>query len=164
VTLDGELVCLRDGGRPDFAQLRRRLAGSARHRQLVTLQLFDVLRVDGCSTRALPYRDRRTLLEELALDGPVRRTPASVVVARSEDFAAHVAELGLEGVVAKRLNSRYLPGRRSSGWIKHKIRREERLAVTGVRRSPEGRTEAVFVARRLPDGSIKSAGAIELAR
>ncbi len=125
-------------------------------------QAFDVLHLDGCSTRALPYRDRRTLLDDLALDGPAWRTPASIIVQRPEEFVSRVAELGLEGVVAKRLDSRYLPGRRSVGWIKHKLRREERLAVTGVRRSSEGRTEAVFVARRLPDGSTRSAGAVEL--
>jgi bifunctional non-homologous end joining protein LigD len=162
VTLDGELVCLRDDGRPDFLPLRRRLAGGARNRQPVLLQVFDVLHIDGYSTRALPYRDRRALLDELALDGPAWRTPASIVVQRPGEFVARVEELGLEGVVAKRLDSTYRPGRRSSSWIKHKLRREERLAVTGIRRSPEGRTEAVFVARRLPDGTIRSAGAIEL--
>ena len=51
----------------------------------------------------LPYRERRALLEELALDGPAWRTPASVAVDRAEDFVSRVAELGLEGVVAKRL-------------------------------------------------------------
>jgi bifunctional non-homologous end joining protein LigD len=162
VTLDGELVCLREDGRPDFARLRRRLTGSARDRQPAMLQVFDVLHLDGCSTRGLPYRERRTLLDELALDGPAWRTPASVVVERPEEFVARVAEIGLEGVVAKRLDSTYLPGRRTSSWVKHKLRREQQLAVTGIRRSPEGRTEAVFVARRLPDGTIRSAGSIEL--
>jgi bifunctional non-homologous end joining protein LigD len=162
VTIDGELVCLRDDGRPDFLQLRRRLTGSARNRQPVMLQAFDVLHVDGRSTRSLPYRDRRALLDELALDGPAWRTPASIVVERPEEFVARVTELRLEGVVAKRLDSRYRPGRRSSSWIKHKLRREERLAVTGLRRSPEGKADAVFVARRLPDGTVRSAGAIEL--
>jgi ATP-dependent DNA ligase len=90
VTLDGELVYLRDDGRPDFAPLRRRLAGSARHARPVVLHVFDVLHLDGRSTRQLPYRDRRTLLDELALDGPAWRTPASIVVQRSEDFVARV--------------------------------------------------------------------------
>src|SRR5262249_8346924 len=111
VTVDGELVCLRADGRPDFAQLRRRLTGSTAHRHPAVLQLFDVLHLDGCSTRALPYRERRALLEELALDGPAWRTPASVVVERTEDFVARVEELGLEGVIAKRLGSTYLAGR-----------------------------------------------------
>jgi bifunctional non-homologous end joining protein LigD len=126
------------------------------------LQVFDVLHLDGRSTRELPYQDRRTLLDELGLDGPAWRTPTSIVVERPEDFIARVVELGLEGVVAKRLNSRYLSGRRSRGWIKHKLRREELLAVTGIRRAHDGRTEAVFVARRLPNGTMRSAGAIEL--
>jgi ATP-dependent DNA ligase len=162
VTLDGELVCLRGDGRPDFARLRRRLSGRARSPQPVVLQVFDVLHLDGRSTRALTYCERRVLLDELALDGPAWRTPTSVVVERAEDFVARVAELGLEGVVAKRLHSPYLPGRRSRAWVKHKLRRQEHLAVTGLRRSREGRAEALFVARRLPDGSFTGAGSIEL--
>ena len=162
VILDGELVCLRDDGRPDFARLRHRLTGSRVNRRPVVLQVFDVLHLDGRSTRALPYRERRALLDELALDGPAWRTPASLVVERSEAFVAEVDRLGLEGVVAKRLDSRYTPGRRTPAWIKHKLRRDERLVVTGVRRRPDGRTEALFVARQLDDGSLIRAGSIEL--
>ena len=162
VTLDGELVCLRGDGRPDFAPLRRRLTGSANRRQPVVLQLFDVLHLDGNSTRPLRYLERRSLLDELALDGPAWRTPASLVVERTEDFVGQVEELELEGVVAKRLNSRYIPGRRCSSWVKLKLRREERLAVTGIRRTREGHVEAIFVARPHPDGSFTGAGAVEL--
>jgi len=126
------------------------------------LQAFDLLHLDGKSTRVLPYVERRSLLEELALDGPAWRTPASVVVERSEDFVALVEELGLEGVVAKRLSSTYLPGRRCTAWVKRKIRREERLAVTGVRRNRDGHVHAIFVARHQTDGSFTGAGAIEL--
>ena len=54
VTLDGELVCLRADGNPDFAWLRRRLSGSARCYP-ATLQVFDVLHLAGRSTRALTY-------------------------------------------------------------------------------------------------------------
>jgi ATP-dependent DNA ligase len=126
------------------------------------LQLFDLLHLDGRSTRPLPYEERRALLDELALDGPAWRTPASMVVQRSEDFVARVAELGLEGVVAKRLSSTYLPGRRCTSWVKYKLRRKERLAVTGIRRNRDGHVEAVFVARRQTDGALTGAGAIEL--
>ena len=162
VTLDGELVCLRPDGQPDFAQLRRRLSGSTTRRRPAMLQAFDLLHLDGNSTRARPYAERRSLLEELALDGRAWRTPASVVVERSEDFVARVEELGLEGVVAKRLSSTYLPARRCTAWVKRKLRREERLAVTGVRRNRDGHVDAIFVARRQTDGSFTRAGAIEL--
>jgi len=70
--------------------------------------------------------------------------------------------LGLEGVVAKRLTSTYIPGRRCTAWLKHKLRREERLAVTGIRRNREGHVQAIFVARRRSDGSFTGAGAIEM--
>lgn len=162
VTLDGELVCLRGDGRPDFARLRHRLTGSRLDRRPSMLQVFDVLHLDGNSTRPLPYAERRALLAELALDGPAWRTPASVVVERAEDFVARVEELGLEGVVAKRLSSTYIPGRRCTAWVKHKLRRHERLTVTGIRRTREGLVEAIFVVRHQPDGSFTGAGAVEL--
>jgi ATP-dependent DNA ligase len=57
-------------------------------------------------------------------------------------------------VVAKRLDSVYLAGRRSRSWVKHKLRRGEHLAVTGVRRDGDGRFDAVFVARQLADGAL----------
>lgn len=161
VTLDGEVVCLRSGGRPDFSRLRRRLSGSSQGHPAM-LQVFDVLHLDGRSTRALPYRERRMLLAELALDGPAWRKPANIVVDESDEFVSRVAELGMEGVVAKRLDSAYASGRRTAAWVKHKLRREEQLAVTGVRRSRDGRLEALFVARRRVDGSFDRAGSIEL--
>ena len=162
VTLDGELVCLRSDGRPDFARLRHRLTGSARHRYPAMLQVFDLLHRDGYSSRHLPHSARRALLEELSLDGPAWRTPASVVVERSEDFVARVEELGLEGVVAKRPSSTYIPGRCCTAWVKQELRRHERLAVTGVRRTRDGHVEAIFVARHQPDGSFTGGGAVEL--
>ena len=64
--------------------------------------------------------------------------------------------------MAKRLGSTYLPGRRCTAWVKHKLRREERLAVTGIRHSAAGKAETVFVGRHLPDGSFTTAGSIEL--
>jgi bifunctional non-homologous end joining protein LigD len=164
VTLDGELVCLRPDGQPDFTRLRHRLTGSAAHRHPAMLQVFDVLHLDGHSTRSRPYLERRALLQELALDGAAWRTPASVVVERSDDFVAGVEALGLEGVVAKRLSSTYIPGRRCTAWMKHKLRREERLAVTGIRRRREGHVDAIFVARHQADGSFTGAGSGERGR
>ena len=162
VTLDGELVCLQEDGRPDFARLRQRLAGTGARRHPAMLQIFDVLHLDGHSTRALRHAERRALLDELALDGLAWRTPASLLIAEPDDFVARVAELELEGVVAKRRESKYLTGRRSAAWVKHKLRRDERLTVTGIRRTREGRIEAIHVARRRADGTFTGAGSIEL--
>ena len=70
-----------------------------------------------------------------------------MVVERSEDFVARVEELGLEGVVAKPFGSTYIPGRRRTAWVKHKLARVECLAMTGVRRTSDAVAKAVFVAR-----------------
>jgi bifunctional non-homologous end joining protein LigD len=94
--------------------------------------------------------------------GPAWRTPASIVVEDARDFVARVDQLGMEGVVAKCLDSKYTPGSRSAAWIKHKCRREARLAITGARRSNDGWIEALFVARPRRDGSLARAGSIEL--
>ena len=108
VILDGELVCLDDEGRPDFGALRARLAGPARRvngaARPVTLMTFDVLHLDGLAVRRLSYARRRELLGGLQLDGPVCRTPR-YFVGDLDRVVAAVAEQGLEGVVAKRLES-----------------------------------------------------------
>jgi len=83
----------------------------------------------------------------------VWRTPASEVVERSEDFVARVEELGLEGVVAKRLGSTYIPGRRCTAWVKHKLPRVECLAMTGFG-EPVTRWPRQCSWRALPDGSL----------
>jgi bifunctional non-homologous end joining protein LigD len=114
VMLDGELVCLGPDGRPDFSRLRRRLVGSNSPRYPAMLHVFDVLHLDGRSTRALPYRERRALLAGLAFDGPAWRTPASIVVDEAGEFVSRVANLGMEGIVAKRLDSLYASGRRTA--------------------------------------------------
>jgi hypothetical protein len=107
------------------------------------LQVFDVLHMDGRSTRRLPYRERRALLAELGLDGPAWRTPASIVFDEPDEFVSRVTALGMEGAVAKRVDSRYFSGRRTAAWVKNKLRRDGQLAVTGTRSSADGTLEAV---------------------
>src|SRR3712207_1581327 len=120
---------------------------------------FDVLHLDGRSTQAFPYRERRSRLDELALDGPLCRTPESFI-GRSGDLLAATAKHGLEGVVAKRLSSRYEPGRRSGAWLKHKHRRREAFVVTGC--CPPGSVSRMpsSLARLTEDGGLRPAGRV----
>jgi bifunctional non-homologous end joining protein LigD len=147
VLLDRELVCLGADGSPDFASLLRRLRALAdkarRHaeRSADTYLAFDLLHLDGRSTRELPYERRRELLPDLGLDdGRSWRTPRHFVTDTQRVLAA-TRERGLEGVVAKRLGSPYVPGARNGAWVKHKHRRTESFLVTGwsprERRRPE---------------------------
>ncbi|MFN2617509.1 MAG: non-homologous end-joining DNA ligase [Thermoleophilaceae bacterium] len=124
--LDGEVVALDEHGRPSFERLQTRMhlaSDSAVRRRMrdtpVTYVIFDLLYLDGHSTAPLAYEERRRLLDELELEGSHWRAPA---YHRGEGKALLGAtrELGVEGVVAKRLDSTYEPGRRTGAWLKVK--------------------------------------------
>jgi bifunctional non-homologous end joining protein LigD len=135
--LDGEVVAFDTEGRPDFGRLQRRMhlaSESAVRRRMrdtpVAYMLFDLLYFNGHSTLDLPYSERRALLDELGLEGPNWRTPAY----HAGDGAALLEasrERGLEGIVAKRLDSRYEPGRRSGAWLKIKNVRRQEVVIGG---------------------------------
>jgi bifunctional non-homologous end joining protein LigD len=135
--LDGEIVALGAGGNPSFQRLQRRMHLVSPHDvharmadTPVVFLAFDVLRLGGELTLELPYTERRARLERLALAGNNWQTPPSL--AGDGDTVARVSkERGLEGVVAKRLDSRYEPGRRSRHWLKIKNKQRVELLVGG---------------------------------
>ena len=115
--LDGELVA--DAGRAsDFYRLGPRL-WSRKGTEGVSLAIFDVLCLDGDLLTARPYRERRGVLEGLALAGPSWCTVSSFASDLRDVFDA-CAALDLEGVVAKKLDGVYRPGKRSNDWLKVK--------------------------------------------
>jgi len=112
--LDAELVAPGARGVPDFSRLQRRTSATD-----LRLYVFDVLYLDGRSLLRVAYRHRRTVLEALAPLLHAAEMPARYD-ARPREALRRSADDGLEGVVAKRLNSRYADGTRSDAWIKHK--------------------------------------------
>ena len=137
VVLDGEIVALDEAGHPSFGLLQHRMhitsPGEAAHRAAevpVELVLFDVLQVGDRSTVGLPLSDRRTVLRSLADDLPPGVQVAAVFDDGPELLAA-AAHQGLEGVIAKRAGSLYLPGRRTSDWVKVKVQRRQEMVVGG---------------------------------
>ena len=135
--LDGEIVSFDEQGRPSFERLQRRMhvTSSSAIRRLaeeepVSYVIFDLLFLDGHSTIELPYRERRALLEELGLKGAAWQTPA-YHAGEGRALLAAAAEQRLEGVVAKRLNSPYRPGRRSDEWLKVKNVNRQELVIGG---------------------------------
>ena len=92
--------------------------------------IFDLLYLDGRTTLELPYRERRALLEELELQGPAWQTPA-YHAGEGRELLAAAAEQRLEGVVAKRLDSPYRPGRRTDEWLKIKHVNRQELVIGG---------------------------------
>ncbi|TML64192.1 MAG: DNA ligase [Actinobacteria bacterium] len=135
--LDGEIVAFDDEGRPSFQQLQSRLnVGSPvavrelAQRVPVCYVVFDVVWLDGDDLTKLTYEERRRRLEELALNGPAWQTPA-YHPGDGEALLEATRERGLEGVMAKRLDSTYTPGRRSPAWVKVKNVRGQELVVGG---------------------------------
>ena len=135
--LDGELVALDDHGVPSFERLQPRMQAHGRTAvekgmatQPVVLMVFDVLWLAGHSTCELPYTERRTLLERLELAGPSWQTPPTTF-GGGDDVLETSRALGLEGVVAKRVDSVYRPGRRSDAWRKVKTTLGQELVVGG---------------------------------
>ena len=112
---DGELI-FAAGRAEDFYRLHGALG---RHHGDVTFAVFDVLSIDGRSTIALPYLERREILEGLGLSGQGWFTVPRFGVSADEVLPA-CERLGIEGVMAKRLNSVYRPGARSRQWLKFK--------------------------------------------
>ena len=130
--LDGELVAFDDEGRPSFERLQQRIHQTAetivRRRMKshpVTYVIFDLLYLDGHDLMGESYSRRRELLEGLELSGPSWQTPRHSV-GRAKELLAASREHGLEGIVMKRLDSRYSPGKRTGAWLKVKnIGRQE---------------------------------------
>ena len=135
--LDGEVVALDEGGRPDFQLLQRRMhvtdaRSVARLEQEVpvVLVVFDLLWMDGRTWMPERYDARREALAALELDAPCWTAPAHHV-GQGEALLAASRERGLEGIVAKRLDCPYTPGRRSAGWVKVKNVRRTSLVIGG---------------------------------
>ena len=92
--------------------------------------IFDLLYLDGRSLCDLPYAERRAALEKLAWTARPGRRPATIVGDGDALLEASRAR-GLEGIVAKRLDSTYRPGRRSRAWLKVKNVRSQELVIGG---------------------------------
>jgi bifunctional non-homologous end joining protein LigD len=137
LVLDGEIVAFGEDGRPSFERLQRRMHVTSpsavrrlSHSTPVVYAIFDLLYLDGHSLMSLTYERRRERLEALGLGGPAWRVPAAHP-GRGEALLAATEAQGLEGIVAKRLDSRYEPGRRTSAWLKIKHTRRQEIVICG---------------------------------
>jgi bifunctional non-homologous end joining protein LigD len=135
VTLDGEIVAIGAGGVPSFATLQRRMHVRDPGRPLLTavpviFYCFDILHL-GKPLLKVAYRDRRELLDSIAPRGPHVDTPPSFSGVDGEDVLQAARDGGLEGVVSKRLDSLYLPGRRSPSWIKTPLWKTTEAVIGG---------------------------------
>jgi bifunctional non-homologous end joining protein LigD len=139
VVVDGEIVALDAQGRPDFGALQHRMhrTGGQEVRRMaaadpVTYLVFDLLSLDGEDLLDLPYTERRERLDALHLTGS-RWAETPWFRGGGADVRQASLENGLEGVVAKRLDSPYRPGARGPEWRKVKNVRTQAVVVGGWR-------------------------------
>lgn len=140
VVVDAEIVAFDEVGRPSFSLLQRRtgFGGAGTGAKVgVNLVVFDVL-FHGAEVIGLPYEERRALLDTLELEPPII-VPDPTPTEGVSLFNA-VREQGMEGIVAKRLGSRYQPGRRSDDWQKISVRHTLRAVVGGYLPGDGGRS------------------------
>lgn len=128
--LDGEVVVLLEDGRASFQALQNALSDKKARAGLVYL-VFDLLEIDGEALLALPLETRKARLRALVERRGTRRIRyADHVVGHGEAFFAQATKLGVEGIVSKRRDGVYQPGRRS-GWLKIKCLREQPFVIGG---------------------------------
>lgn len=166
--VDGEIVALDDDGRPSFERLQGRMhlsteaAVRARMREIpVRFMAFDLIWHRGRDLTALPYTERRAALEALDLNGACWQTPAW---RRGEGSALLEAARvqALEGVMAKRLESPYCPGKRTQHWLKIKAKLSQELVIGGWQPG-EGRrlnTLGSLLVGYFEDGIFRYAGKV----
>jgi bifunctional non-homologous end joining protein LigD len=135
--LDGEIVAFDAEGRPSFERLQQRMHQTSdtviRRRMKthpVTYMIFDLLYLDGHSVMDEPYTERRRLLEELELHGDHWQTP-TYSAGNGQALLDATKKQGLEGLMAKRLDSRYEPGKRGGAWLKVKNTARQELVIGG---------------------------------
>lgn len=147
--LDGEIVALGQGSRPDFGRLQRRMGltrerdvEQERRRTPVYLMLFDVLHADGTSLLRAPYTERRERLFELVTESEHIHVPEAFEGSVDAAFESS-RKLRLEGVLAKRTDSVYLPGKRTRTWTKLKHASTRDVIIVGWR-TGEGERSSSF--------------------
>src|SRR5687767_2844528 len=130
--LDGEVIAVDAAGRPSFQALQHRSALAAGHR--LVYYAFDLLHIDGRDLTSLPLFERKRALAKI-LRGS--RVPFSAdLQGTPEQIVASIKALDLEGVVAKRRDSRYEPANRSGAWLKVQFKRQQEFVIGGYK--PEG--------------------------
>jgi bifunctional non-homologous end joining protein LigD len=129
--VDGEIVAITKTGLPSFSKLQNWKEGSEVR---LLYYVFDLLWYNGKDMTSLPLTERQGLLRTLLPEGNATLRMGHSVRGSGKDFFHAAAELGLEGIVAKRLGGKYFPGKRSSDWLKIKSKNRQEVVIGGYTR------------------------------
>lgn len=131
--IDGEIVAVDAHGHPSFQALQNR--GSYPN-HTIAFYAFDLLHLDGKDLTRLPLEQRKARLEDVVRQSGILLSAS--LPGTADQVIAVVREAGLEGVIAKRRSSLYVPGIRSEAWVKLKLDRQQEFVIGGYRPGPHG--------------------------
>jgi DNA ligase D-like protein (predicted ligase) len=132
--VDGEVVAIDDSGRPDFNLLQNFRAAASR----IQYYIFDLLCWKDRDLTRVPMVERRALLKSLVVIRDKRIRISDYVEAAPKDLLSAVREQWLEGIIGKRKDSLYQPGKRSGAWIKYRVNRGQEFVIGGYFPGPHG--------------------------
>ena len=132
--IDGEVVAVNAEGKPSFQMLQNR--GSAGRDWHIVYYAFDLLNLEGEDLRALPLLDRKQRLRDVVAGSDVRYS--AELTGDPEAVVSSIESAGLEGVMAKRRDSKYLARTRSPDWLKLRIGHAQEFVMGGY--NPDGET------------------------
>ena len=133
--IDGEIVALDKSGVSSFQLLQG--FEISKERPPIYFYLFDLLRFDGADLRHQTVLQRKAQLEMLLVKAPDTLRFSASLGQEPKKLLGRVTKLGLEGLIGKRIDSEYEPGKRSGAWIKLKRNREQEFVIGGYT-DPEG--------------------------
>ncbi|HXR83048.1 MAG TPA: DNA ligase D [Hanamia sp.] len=125
--IDGEIVVLNDEGKPDFQLLQHY---SENKNRPVQYYIFDLLELNGEDTTSLPLIDRKELLQKIIPENPVIKY-SDHIMEKGKEFFEVSKEKDLEGIMAKRIDSKYYPGTRTTDWLKIKNHKTAEAIISG---------------------------------
>src|SRR5690348_6071975 len=132
--VDGEVVAIDDSGRPDFNLLQHFRAAASR----IQYYIFDLLSWKDRDLTCVSIVERRALLKSVVVIRDERIRITDYFEAAPKDLLSAVREQGLEGIIGKRKDSVYQPGKRSGAWIKYRVNRGQEFVIGGYFPGPHG--------------------------
>ncbi|MDE3183423.1 MAG: DNA ligase D [Bacteroidota bacterium] len=126
--LDGEIVVLNDEGKPDFQFLQHY---SENQNRPIQYYVFDLLELNGKDTTSLPLIDRKELLKKIIPENNPAIKYSDHIFEKGKSFFRVSKEKDLEGIMAKKMDSKYYPGKRTTDWLKIKNHKTAEVIITG---------------------------------
>jgi bifunctional non-homologous end joining protein LigD len=126
--VDGEIIVLNNRGVSDFGKLQNWRSESDGE---LVMYVFDLLWYEGRNLMKLPLADRQAILREVFPANDDRIRLSEVFESRGTEFFRAAEKLGLEGIIAKKADSTYIPDNRSKSWLKIKIHKRQETVIGG---------------------------------